>query len=104
MSDEFIPERIDRLDDGLLMQWAGSEPRLLPARVLRLGCQCAGCKDEMTGLPILDPASVPADITPMSVHLVGSYAIRIDWSDGHGSGIYPYEWLHDMAERHGAPR
>ena len=58
----------------------------------------------MTGLPILDTESVPADIAPLAVHLVGSYAIQVDWSDEHGSGIYPYEWLYAMAQRHGASR
>jgi DUF971 family protein len=29
---------------------------------------------------------------PKDVHLVGRYALGIDWSDGHGS-IYPFEHL-----------
>jgi DUF971 family protein len=29
---------------------------------------------------------------PRDVHLVGRYALGIDWSDGHGS-IYPFEHL-----------
>ena len=29
----------------------------------------------------------------VAVHLVGAYAVRIDWSDGHGAGIYTYEFL-----------
>ncbi len=102
MSDEIIPERIDRLDNGLLIQWAGEDPALLPARALRLGCQCANCKDEMTGIPILDPTTVPHDIAPLIVKLVGSYAIQVQWSDGHGSGIYPYEFLRKFAKRHSA--
>ena len=100
MGDEAIPERIDRLDNGLLIQWSGQDPALLPARALRLGCQCASCKDEMTGLPILNPATVPHDIAPVAVHLVGSYAIRVEWSDGHGTGIYPYEFLRELAKQH----
>ncbi len=102
MGDEIIPERIDRLDSGILIQWPGQDPALLPARALRLGCQCASCKDEMTGIPILDPATVPHDITPLSVHLVGSYAIQVEWSDGHGSGIYPYELLRKITKRRSA--
>jgi DUF971 family protein len=27
------------------------------------------------------------------VRLVGQYAVQFNWSDGHGSGIYPYERL-----------
>lgn len=29
---------------------------------------------------------------PKDVHLVGRYALGVDWSDGHGS-IYPFEHL-----------
>lgn len=29
---------------------------------------------------------------PRDIHLVGRYALGIDWSDGHGS-IYPFEHL-----------
>ncbi len=29
----------------------------------------------------------------LHVEEVGSYAIRIDWSDGHGTGIYSFDHL-----------
>jgi len=29
---------------------------------------------------------------PRDVHLVGRYALGVDWTDGHGS-IYPFEQL-----------
>jgi ATP-binding protein involved in chromosome partitioning len=47
----------------------------------------------MTGRPLLDPATVPHDVSPVTIRLVGNYAIRIDWSDGHTTGIYTYELL-----------
>jgi DUF971 family protein len=34
-----------------------------------------------------------------SVEPVGSYAIRIYWSDGHNTGIYTWELLRSLAER-----
>src|SRR2546427_3036599 len=61
--------------------------------MLRLACRCAECREEMTGRPRLDPASVPEDIYDLRVGLVGQYGIRIDWSDGHNTGIYTYEQL-----------
>lgn len=30
---------------------------------------------------------------------VGNYAIRFDFSDGHSSGIYSYEYLEELAKR-----
>jgi DUF971 family protein len=28
---------------------------------------------------------------------VGEYALRFDWSDGHKTGIYPFDFLRDIA-------
>ena len=36
---------------------------------------------------------IPADIRPLSVALVGTYGLRVQWSDGHGTGIYTFERL-----------
>jgi len=46
---------------------------------------------------ILDPASVPADITIEKMELVGSYAVRVRWSDGHNSGLYTWERLRELS-------
>lgn len=89
-----MPHAINRRDDGLIIEWdtAGHEG-FYPARWLRLACPCAGCVEEMTGKPLLDPGSVPPDIRPVSLALVGSYGLRINWSDGHGTGIYTFDKL-----------
>jgi ATP-binding protein involved in chromosome partitioning len=88
------PHAITRRDDGLLIEWeSGGHEALYPARALRLACGCALCRDEMSGRRLLDPETVPADVRPLSVALVGAYGIRIRWSDGHGTGIYTFERL-----------
>jgi DUF971 family protein len=63
---------------------------------LRCNCNCARCVDENTGIRILDPKSVPADIAITDMQLVGNYAVRIHWSDGHSSGLYTWELLHQL--------
>jgi ATP-binding protein involved in chromosome partitioning len=91
-----VPVAITRRDDGLLIQWQpGASPRWLPARELRLACPCAQCVEEMSGRRLLDPAAVPDSVRPLAVSLVGSYGIRVHWSDGHATGIYTFEWLQD---------
>lgn len=89
-----IPHAINRRDDGLLIEWdeTGHEA-LYPARELRLACPCAACVDEMSGRPLLDPARVSPEILPVSLGLVGAYGLRVQWSDGHGTGIYTFERL-----------
>jgi len=89
-----VPYAITRQDDGVLIEWVqGTHQGFFPARALRLACPCAGCVEEMTGRPLLDPATVPAEIRPLRLQLVGAYGLRVDWSDGHGTGIYTFEHL-----------
>ena len=88
-----IPQAIERRDDGILIEWSAEHRALYPARELRLACPCAACVDEMSGRVILNPGSVPADIRPLSLALVGAYGLRVEWSDGHGTGIYTFQRL-----------
>jgi DUF971 family protein len=61
-----------------------------------VACGCARCVDEWTGEERLDSASVPADVRPVRIERVGRYAIQIEWSDGHASGIYPFRRLREL--------
>ncbi len=93
-----VPYLIRRADDGraIEIEWdeaAGGHVGRYDARALRLACPCAGCVEEMTGRPMLDPARVPDDVRALALRLVGAYAMHVSWSDGHDTGIYPWERL-----------
>jgi ATP-binding protein involved in chromosome partitioning len=89
-----VPHAITREDAGIHIEWrAGGHAAFFPARELRLSCPCAACVEEMSGRPLLDPATIPADVHPIRLRLVGAYGLRIDWSDGHGTGIYTFDRL-----------
>ncbi len=89
-----VPKRIQRREDGILIDWDGAgHEALFAARPLRLACPCAGCVEEMSGRPILDPTQVPEDVRPVTLGLVGAYGLRVQWSDGHGTGIYTFDRL-----------
>lgn len=93
------PYAITRRDDGLWFEWTeGAGERRVPARVLRLACPCAMCVEEMSGRPLLDSATVPEDVRPVSVRLVGGYGLRVTWSDGHSTGIFPWPRLRALSE------
>lgn len=64
---------------------------------MRGACECAQCVNEWTGERILDPASVPRDIQIVKMDLVGNYAIRVNWSDGHNSGLFTWKRLKELA-------
>jgi len=94
-----IPHTIRRQDDGLVITWSdGADGCLVEARALRLACPCAACRDELTGVPLLDPDRVPSDVRPVEVALVGSYGVRVSWSDGHDTGIYTFALLQQATE------
>jgi ATP-binding protein involved in chromosome partitioning len=94
MSSNPIPYAINRQDDGIRIEWDQSgHEGFFPARDLRLACPCAACVEEMSGRALLDPASIPTGIRPVSIALVGAYGIKIQWSDGHSTGIYTFERL-----------
>lgn len=88
-----IPRQIHRGEREIVITWDENHSGTYLARELRLRCQCAACVDELTGFPLLDPDSIPPDISPVAISLVGSYAIKIEWSDGHDSGIYAFDFL-----------
>jgi len=93
VSEPPVPERIHRADREIVITWAPGHVGAYPARFLRLNCHCATCRDEFTGRLMLDPATVPEDVRADQVWLVGNYAIKVRWSDGHDTGIYTYEYL-----------
>lgn len=81
---------------GLAITWADGHQSRYDVRELRLACGCAVCVDEWTGAGRLEPGSVPEDVAPRRIEPVGRYAIQICWSDGHESGIYPFERLRSL--------
>lgn len=69
----------------------------VPFKAVRERCPCASCIDENTGQRILDPESIPADIRPSGMSFVGNYALKINWSDGHSTGLYTWDLLAELA-------
>ena len=82
---------------ALAVTWADRQVDF-PFAFLRGQCECAHCVNEWTGERMLDPATIPADITIEKMEQVGGYAIRIHWSDGHNSGLYTWERLRKLSE------
>ncbi len=93
-------DRLAGLDhDGgaLILRWADGAEQRLADRDLRLACQCAQCRDEMSGARLLQPGNVPLDLAITRVWSVGNYALGMAFSDGHDTGIYTFKALRAMA-------
>jgi DUF971 family protein len=91
------PTKIKKLSPGeLLIQWAdGHESRHL-APVLRGMCPCATCKDEITGVRLILPMHIPDDLEFRRIEIVGQYALQFEYSDGHHTGIYSFDYLREL--------
>lgn len=89
------PVRVEPTEDQarLRIVWRDRHVSEYPPRHLRLLCPCAGCVDEGTGRRTLDPVRVPLGVFPLQIRRVGRYALGFEWSDGHDTGIYPFELL-----------
>jgi len=81
---------------NVLIQWSSGHKCINLARDLRLNCRCAECVEEWSHRKVLDPISVPNTLVAEDFMYVGKYAIQFLWSDGHYTGIYPYDLLSEL--------
>ena len=87
---------------GIQIDWSDSQRREYSIRELRDACPCATCREKRTQgeepvslLPVLSLSETqPLAITKMEP--VGNYAYSIEFSDGHGTGIYTLELLRQL--------
>src|SRR5690242_6095896 len=101
MSDAITPTNIHlKKTESLLVRSSDGRQTELPLRTLRKYCPCAGCQGERdilgrTVMPIVK-TTYDGPITSMGGELVGNYAMRIDWADGHSAGIYTWKYLREL--------
>ena len=80
--------------------WDHENEQVFSAWMLRSWCNCAMCRSETTGERLLDPQSIPKDITVTHMNIVGNYGVNIHFSDGHTTGIYRFNDLRTKTETH----
>lgn len=65
-----------------------------PLGELRAACPCAQCRGQReAGQPVWPRPGAPETISIVDADLVGAWAISFVWSDGHATGIYPWDAL-----------
>ena len=93
MEKAVLPKEVNIEDQAIVVLWDDGHRSPYPHRYLRLRCPCAGCVDEMSGAPTLDPEQVPQDLRAVDHMTVGNYALQFLWSDAHHTGMYTYRFL-----------
>ena len=101
------PQHLDlKKDRGLTIQWADGTGsyytiaylrRMSPSADQRELRKAMG-KNPLTVLPTSGPGD---EITAVDAELVGNYAIRIRFSDGHSTGIYTWSYLREIDPANG---
>ena len=70
----------------------------MPVEYLRVYSPSAEVRGHGAGQEVLQTGKRNVDIR--SVEPVGSYAIQPAFSDGHGTGIYSWDYLYELGETH----
>lgn len=88
---------------GIQIDWKDGHHSQYSLAWLRDHCPCASCTGAHGTEPQRSNYSQPAATDPfkmytptlkmLNVEPVGHYAFRIEWSDGHSTGIYSYDHL-----------
>ena len=77
----------------LEIDWRGGDSNRIHADQLRRACRCAECVRAR-----IDGAFAPLqELAIAKVAPVGSYALNVQFSDGHARGIYPWSYLREIA-------
>lgn len=87
-------------DRTLAITWSDGQSQQFDVVDLRRRCPCAHCIDEWTGEKRLKPTDVAETTRPVQIDSVGSYAMKIRFNDGHGTGIYTFQMLRDWNTLH----
>ncbi|MBX7058976.1 MAG: DUF971 domain-containing protein [Leptospirales bacterium] len=89
-----LPDQIDFDAQDLHIRWKDGKECRLGLLALRRNCPCAVCRGghEADARPTTGGIE---SIALLSWKKVGRYALQLNWSDGHDTGIYTYDHLRE---------
>ncbi|KIQ35517.1 MULTISPECIES: gamma-butyrobetaine hydroxylase-like domain-containing protein [Pseudomonas syringae group] len=92
-----IPSAIQlhKASKTLTLKYASGEEYQLPAELLRVHSPSAEVQGH--GKPILQHGKLNVGLT--KVEPAGQYALKLTFDDGHDSGLFTWEYLHELAVR-----
>ncbi len=96
------PVDIQPIGQELAIKWDDGAESFVPLEKLRRYCPCAACQGEVDVMGNLykgpDQKLTPRALQLLRVVNVGNYAVQPIWGDGHGSGIFSFEYLRKVAD------
>jgi DUF971 family protein len=94
--DELFLTEVRRQPESrrLHFAWSDGHRAAMDYDYVRGFCPCAGCQGHGTGEVEFKPPAQPVE--PLDIRPVGNYAISIQWSDAHDTGIFRFDFLRQI--------
>lgn len=92
------PEHLEIVGAFLGVRWSDGTESVIPLDVMRRACPCAQCAGEpdVTGAvrrPLQAPVLGDQSFEVRGLERIGSYAVAVEWGDGHRTGIFSWDLL-----------
>jgi DUF971 family protein len=95
------PLDLQHIGNELAVKWDDGAESFISLEKMRRACPCASCQGEVDVLGQLhkgpDKKLTAAAFVLRNWSMVGGYGIQPTWGDGHGSGIYTFDYLRRLA-------
>lgn len=97
--------QLNRAEKKLIIPWDDGHRSEYPLDILREACPCVECRGGHANM------GKPPDVDDLLLHIplartksyeiarlvpAGNYAIQPEWTDGHSTGIYTWQYLRDL--------
>jgi DUF971 family protein len=114
LTSQTTPTKLQlKKDQQLDIDWQDGLHSTYAISSLRSLCPCAQCKMVRDGSnphdispmqkkkPLLTilPGNYSGPLTVTAAEMIGNYAIKLTFSDGHDTGIYSFEYLREIGSR-----
>jgi DUF971 family protein len=96
-----IPQNIQLIGNEVAIAWNDGAETFFPAGTLRAASPSAETRGEQDifGHQYGGEQKKYPDVQVLGWERIGNYALRFDFSDGHRTGLYSYDYLIQLAEK-----
>ncbi len=102
MSEEIVPTemKMNRDERCLSITFNNGNNAVLSYEFLRVYSPSAEVRGHSPSQAVLQTGK--ADVMLSDIQTVGHYAVQLSFDDGHDSGLYTWDYLHELALRRDA--
>jgi DUF971 family protein len=90
------PSNLQVIGDELAIAWSDGQETYIKLPTARRHCPCAGCGGEPDILGNVNKPTLTyteASFRLRSHQMIGGYAWQPTWEDGHGTGLFSFDYL-----------